>query len=153
MFVYLFVCPFVSSFLFHLSATLRRIALTGSPLQNNLEEYWCMVNWVKPKFLGELKEFRKRFIDPIKDGEIKDASKRQVGLMKKRAFVLHKKLMPLIDRRDLSTLAKDLKPKREFVLSIKMSDFQSFMYKQFLLRLSESNTSKKVKNFHSNSNL
>ena len=111
-----------------------------------------MVNWVKPKFLGELKEFRKRFIDPIKDGEIKDASKRQVGLMKKRAFVLHKKLMPLIDRRDLSTLAKDLKPKREFVLSIKMSDFQSFMYKQFLLRLSESNTSKKVKKFHSNSN-
>ena len=126
--------------------------MTGSPLQNNLEEYWCMVNWVKPKFLGELKEFRKRFIDPIKDGEIKDASKRQVGLMKKRAFVLHKKLMPLIDRRDLSTLAKDLKPKREFVLSIKMSDFQSFMYKQFLLRLSESNTSKKVKKFHSNSN-
>ena len=141
---------FVLFFLFQSSATLRRIALTGSPLQNNLEEYWCMVNWVKPRFLGELKEFRKRFIDPIKEGEIRNASKREVGLMKKRAFVLHKKLMPLIDRKDLSTLAKDLKPKREFVVSIKMSDFQQFMYKQFLLRLSESQTNKKVQNVRCN---
>ena len=145
-YVHIFMLSFSHFFLVHLLATLRRIALTGSPLQNNLEEYWCMMNWVKPRFLGTIKEFRKRFSDPIKEGESKSNSAGEVKLMKRRAFVLHKKLIPHIDRKDISTLAKDLKPKREFVVSIKMSEFQKFMYKTFLSRLSESNSNKKVYN-------
>lgn len=61
-------------------ATRRRIALTGSPLQNNLEEYWCMVDFVRRQYLGTLREFRARFINPISEGENKDASRAQVPL-------------------------------------------------------------------------
>jgi SNF2 family DNA or RNA helicase len=58
--------------------TKRRIALTGSPLQNNLVEYWCMVNWVKYRFLGDYKEFYKYYVEPIRAGSDKKAISSEV---------------------------------------------------------------------------
>ena len=55
--------------------------------------------------------------------------------MKRRAHVLHQKLAPVVDRKDLSLLSSMLKPKREFVLVLKMSETQSFLYRNFLARL------------------
>lgn len=84
-------------------------------------------------------------MEPIKIGESSDATASEKKLMKNRAYVLHSKLKKIIDRKDLSELAKYLKPKREFVVSIKMTDFQQFMYKKFLSRLNESDSRLKVR--------
>ena len=84
-------------------------------------------------------------MEPIKIGESSDATASEKKLMKNRAYVLHSKLKKIIDRKDLSELAKYLKPKREFVVSIKMTDFQQFLYKKFLSRLNESDSRLKVR--------
>lgn len=113
--------------------TKMRIALTGSPLQNNLIEYFCMINWVKPGHLGRLKTFQDRFEKPMREGEVKNASKGAIRRMRHRSHLLHKRLRGIVLRKDVDTLAADLPPKREFVLVFKMTPLQKHMYKRFLI--------------------
>jgi SNF2 family DNA or RNA helicase len=69
--------------------------------------------------------------------------------MKKRSYILHKKLLPLVNRKDLSLLVNDLPAKREFTIFVKMTGFQIFMYKQFLSKISNSYKSILFKSFQS----
>jgi hypothetical protein len=68
----------------------------------------------------------------------------QVRKMKNRTHMLNKKLLPIVDRKDTRVLEKDLEPKREFVISIRMTPFQRYLYKKFVTLLSELDTNKKL---------
>jgi SNF2 family DNA or RNA helicase len=54
--------------------SVARIILTGYPLQNRLEEYYCMVDFVRPNFLGEYNTFRNLYVRPILAGLYPDSS-------------------------------------------------------------------------------
>ncbi len=43
----------------------RRIALTGTPVENRLSELWSIMNFCNEGYLGSLGEFRRRFAAPI----------------------------------------------------------------------------------------
>jgi len=112
--------------------THRRIVLTGTPLQNNLKEYFEMVNFVKPHLLGTRKEFMNRFVNPIVNGQHSDSTERDVRTMKKRSFILSDLLKGCMQRLDYSVLVPYLKPKLEYVVSITMTDLQKRLYKYYL---------------------
>uniref|UniRef100_A0A6Q2XHK7 DNA helicase n=1 Tax=Esox lucius TaxID=8010 RepID=A0A6Q2XHK7_ESOLU len=112
--------------------TKRRVVLTGTPLQNNLNEYHCMVNFIKENLLGSLKEFRNRFINPIQNGQCADSTPKDVRIMKNRAHVLHAMLAGCVQRRDYSALTKFLPPKHEYVLAVRVTLLQYRLYCYYL---------------------
>uniref|UniRef100_A0AAQ5X8X2 DNA helicase n=1 Tax=Amphiprion ocellaris TaxID=80972 RepID=A0AAQ5X8X2_AMPOC len=112
--------------------TRRRVVLTGTPLQNNLIEYHCMVNFIKENLLGSVKEFRNRFINPIQNGQCADSTLHDVRIMKKRAHILYEMLAGCVQRKDYTALTKFLPPKHEYVLSVRVTPIQCKLYRYYL---------------------
>ncbi|XP_032886020.1 transcriptional regulator ATRX isoform X3 [Amblyraja radiata] len=112
--------------------TRRRIILTGTPLQNNLVEYHCMVNFIKENLLGSIKEFRNRFMNPIQNGQCADSTLVDVRVMKKRAHILYEMLAGCVQRKDYTALTKFLLPKHEYVLAVRMMPIQCKLYQYYL---------------------
>ncbi|XP_054817178.1 protein CHROMATIN REMODELING 20 isoform X2 [Prosopis cineraria] len=110
----------------------RRIALTGSPLQNNLMEYYCMVDFVREGFLGSSHEFRNRFQNPIENGQHTNSTLDDVKIMNQRSHILYEQLKGFVQRMDMNVVKKDLPPKTVFVISVKLSPLQRKLYKRFL---------------------
>lgn len=52
----------------------RRVLLSGTPIQNDLLEYFSLVHFVNTGLLGTAAEFRRRFENPILRGRDADAS-------------------------------------------------------------------------------
>ncbi|KAK4305277.1 hypothetical protein Pmani_022836 [Petrolisthes manimaculis] len=117
--------------------TQRRIILTGTPLQNNLKEYHCMIQFVKPNLLGTRKEFMNRFLNPIEQGQCLEAMPRDVKRMKRRAHILHNLLEGCVQRFDYTVLQPFLPPKFEYVVSVQLSDIQRKLYQYYLDNLAQ----------------
>jgi hypothetical protein len=73
----------------------RRIALTGTPVENRLSELWSIMEFLNPGFLGTSGEFRKRFSQPIERYRDQTRSEQLRGLV--RPFILSRtKTDPMI---------------------------------------------------------
>ncbi|NUK11699.1 DEAD/DEAH box helicase [Streptomyces lunaelactis] len=69
--------------------TPARVALTGTPVENNLSELWALLDWTTPGLLGPLKAFRSRHARLVENGEDDHAVERLSRLV--RPFLLRRK--------------------------------------------------------------
>ncbi|CAB0032757.1 unnamed protein product [Trichogramma brassicae] len=112
--------------------TKRRIVLTGTPLQNNLDEYHCIFDFVKPYLLGTEKEYKNLFVNPIKNGQYNNSTDADVRMMKIRTDVLDRKLIGCIQRYNYDETIKNILPKKiEYVIYLKLSKIQINLHKAY----------------------
>ena len=94
--------------------TQRRIALTGTPVENRLSELWSIMEFCNPGYLGEVADFRRRFARPIE----RHRDSRQASQLKKlvQPFVLRRlktdrtvisDLPECVETREFATLSRE----------------------------------------------
>ncbi|KAJ8037609.1 DNA excision repair protein ERCC-6 [Holothuria leucospilota] len=114
--------------------TPHRLILTGSPLQNNLQELWSLFDFVFPGKLGTLPVFLEQFSVPITQGGYANATSVQVQTAYKCACVLRDTINPYLLRRMKADVQQNvqLPSKNEQVLFCRLTDEQKEIYKDYL---------------------
>lgn len=113
--------------------TERRVILTGTPLQNNLSEFFAMIDFVCPYALGmDYSTFRRIFQTPIEESEDTLATLEQKEVGKARSVRLQRLTTPFILRR-LATVNKAfLPPKTVVTLFVQLTASQQSLYQQLV---------------------
>ena len=97
----------------------HRLALSGTPIENNLTELYSLFRFLNPSMFGTLADFAKNYLKPIQKEDNKEV-----------AGELRKKIYPFILRRVKSEVLKDLPDKMEQTLYVDMTPEQKDLYHQ-----------------------
>lgn len=115
--------------------TPHRIMLTGSPMQNNLQELWSLFDFTNPGMLGSLQIFMEHFANPILQGGYANATYMQESLALSMASALRDLIIPHLLRRSKQEVRSDiaLPSKTEQVLFCSLTPEQRDLYKGYLM--------------------
>lgn len=110
----------------------RRVLLTGTPMQNDLQEFFAMVDFTNPGVLGTQEEFRKKMLFPILRGREPDATESQKRKMMDIQNDMSKTVNEFILRRINTLNAQHLPPKLVQVVCCKLTEIQQNMYQHLV---------------------
>ncbi|KAM0787868.1 hypothetical protein ACM66B_003920 [Microbotryomycetes sp. NB124-2] len=110
----------------------RRVILTGTPIQNDLNEYFSLLNFCNPGYLGTRADFHKVYENPILRGREGDATDKQKERGDAMLSELAGKVNKFIIRRTNDLLSKYLPVKYEHVVFCSLSPLQLQLYNHFM---------------------
>ncbi|XP_016014555.1 DNA repair and recombination protein RAD54-like isoform X4 [Rousettus aegyptiacus] len=112
--------------------TSRRVLISGTPIQNDLLEYFSLVHFVNSGILGTAYEFKKHFELPILKGRDAAASEADRQLGEERLQELTSIVNRCLIRRTSDILSKYLPVKYEQVVCCRLTPLQTELYQRFL---------------------
>lgn len=93
-----------------------RIALSGTPVENRLEELWSIMNFANPGLLGARSDFQERYSGPIANGNTGAAGR------------LRAKIRPFVLRRMKREVVPELPPRTDSVLHVELDETERAVY-------------------------
>ncbi len=112
--------------------TLKRVILSGTPIQNDLSEFFMMVDFINPDLLGSYKMFTKEFEAPILKSRQPGASTKDIEKGEARSEELASLTSKFILRRSADILSQYLPSKTEYVLLCRPTPAQISVYQSVL---------------------
>ena len=100
---------------FQLSGAFR-VALSGTPVENRLEELWSIMHFCNPGLLGGRGDFGERYVDPIVRGDPTAAAR------------LRAKIRPFMLRRMKREVLPELPPRTDAVLHVELDEAERSVY-------------------------
>ena len=99
-----------------------RLAITGTPMENNLTELWAIFTLVAPGLFGDLRQFTEQYRRPIEAGDTETLDR------------LRRRIRPLMLRRRKEDVALDLPSKQEQVIRVELNSRHRRAYDVLLHR-------------------
>lgn len=93
-----------------------RVALTGTPVENRLEELWSQMALLNPGLLGSRRDFERRYSRPIAQGDAETAER------------LRRRLRPFVLRRTKAEVTPELPARTEVVRRCELSEAERELY-------------------------
>eukprot|EP00899_Mesostigma_viride_P004693 jgi/Mesvir1/14224/Mv09671-RA.2 len=106
----------------------KRVILTGTPIQNNLEEFYALMEFIAPGLMGTLASFRRLYAEPIMAGRDRKATPEEQAVGAARSEELKRQTALLLLRRGAEVNRAYLPPKSEYIVFCRMSPLQARLY-------------------------
>jgi superfamily II DNA or RNA helicase len=93
-----------------------RLALSGTPVENRLEELWSLFAFLNPGLLGARRDFETRVARPVAAGDAEAVER------------LRRRIRPFVLRRRKSEVARELPPKQEVLVRVDLGEEERALY-------------------------